>query len=92
MPKPSVSSSVISMKVRSERMLNKEDEKLFFRVVRAAFAQRRKTLANALHAEFSSKNKEEIIDIISQCGFDTRIRGEALSLSDFVQLSGCLSA
>jgi 16S rRNA (adenine1518-N6/adenine1519-N6)-dimethyltransferase len=90
MPKPSVFSSVISMKVRSERLLNKEDEKLFFRVVRAAFSQRRKTLANALHAEFNTKKKEEIVDIISHCGFDTLIRGEALSLSDFTKLSYCL--
>jgi len=87
MPKPSVVSSVISMKVRSERPLNKEDEKLFFRVVRASFGQRRKTLANALHSEFSTMKKEEIIDIISHCGFDTRIRGEALDLSDFIKLS-----
>ena len=64
------------------------DEKLFFSLVKAAFGQRRKTLANALGAVLGGTlGKEGILDLISSCGFDTRIRGERLSLEDFALLS-----
>ena len=88
-PRPSVVSSVITLKTRKERVLAKDDEKRFFRVVRAAFSQRRKTLVNALFASFSqSMSKEEITDIVSNCGHDIRIRGETLGIDEFARLSG----
>jgi len=87
-PRPKVTSSVIKMTLRSTRLLNEKDEKTFFAVVKAAFGQRRKTLANALFAGFANTHtKNEIIDIINDCGYDIRVRGEALSCDDFIKLS-----
>ena len=91
MPRPKVMSCVVKMRGRSERLLCGEDEKFFFRVVRAAFGQRRKTLVNALYAVFEkSHDKGMISEIVESCGFDTRIRGEVLSIEDFVRLSTAL--
>jgi 16S rRNA (adenine1518-N6/adenine1519-N6)-dimethyltransferase len=87
-PRPKVTSSFVKMDVRKERPADKEAEKAFFRVVRAAFGQRRKTLVNALYAAFEKTHtKEEILMIVEKCGFDTRVRGEVLSIDDFLKLS-----
>ena len=88
LPRPGVWSSVIMMKPRSERILELEQEKAFFNVVRAAFNLRRKTLVNALHSMFGDlMNKDDIAKIVDQCGFDARVRGEMLSIEDFALLS-----
>ena len=59
-----------------------------FRVVRGAFAQRRKTLENALSAAFSQEfSKDMIRDVMERCGFPPGVRGEKLSLEDFLLLS-----
>jgi 16S rRNA (adenine1518-N6/adenine1519-N6)-dimethyltransferase len=87
-PRPGVVSSVVTMKIRTERLLNTEDETLFFRVVRAAFEQRRKTLVNALFASFGNTlQKPDIEGIVRKCGFDTRIRGEMLGIKEFICLT-----
>ena len=87
-PRPRVYSSVVKMKKRAERPLLPEDEAFFFRVVRAAFGQRRKTLVNALYAAFgNTHDKEKIAEIVSGCGFDVRIRGETLGVEEFIVLS-----
>ena len=92
MPRPKVVSSVLTMRTRPERMLAPGDEAMFFRVVRAAFRQRRKTLVNALHAEFGSVvTKDEIAKFITQCGFDEKIRGETFGIDEFARLSECFS-
>jgi 16S rRNA (adenine1518-N6/adenine1519-N6)-dimethyltransferase len=76
------------MEARKERLADKETERIFFRVVRAAFGQRRKTLVNALNASFEKTHtKEEITRIVEKCGFDVRVRGEVLSIDDFKRLS-----
>jgi len=86
-PRPKVTSSVVRMSIRKEQLLKLNDEKLFFKVVRAAFFQRRKTLANALYAVFeSTHNKEDIIKAIENCGFDVKIRGEKLGVDEFIKL------
>ena len=88
MPRPKVFSSVVIMHARNERILSPEVETLFFSVVRAAFGQRRKTLANALFSAFASSiGKAEISEIIVQCGFDPLTRGETLSIEDFSKLT-----
>ena len=88
MPRPRVFSSVVTMKTRAERLLAPEDELRFFKVVRAAFGQRRKTLVNALYSAFSRKmEKEEITDIVASCGFNPKIRGETLGIEEFIKLS-----
>jgi len=87
-PRPEVRSSVIRMDMRRERLLETLDEDLFFRIVRAAFGQRRKTLVNALCAGFGGvPGKEAIAGIVTACGFDARIRGEALSVDEFAKLT-----
>ena len=88
MPRPAVWSTVIKMTGRTKRLLKPEDEPAFFRVVRAAFGQRRKTLVNALNAVFGNKmSKEEIAEAVSAYGLDVRTRGETLGLDQFIGLS-----
>lgn len=91
MPQPKVWSSVIQLKVRREPPVRLKDEKLFFKLVRAAFNQRRKTLVNALSAELPY-SKEQLTEAVSACGFDPRIRGEALDIQGFAALTEQLSA
>jgi len=87
-PRPKVTSSVLKMDIKAELPLSGDEQKVFFTVVRAAFGQRRKTLANALYAVLKEKyTKDEILEIVKECGFDTKIRGEVLSLDDFIELS-----
>ncbi len=92
-PRPKVDSSVIQISVgdglRGSESVN--DEKLLFRVISAAFAQRRKTLVNALSFEFPNVSKERISEIVSECGFVPGIRGEKLSVGDFLKISDKLS-
>lgn len=87
-PRPKVTSTVIKMTLREEARLCAPDEKRFFKVVKAAFAQRRKTLINALYSVFGEKHsKIDIKGYLAACGLDEQIRGEKLSLSEFIQLS-----
>ena len=68
-----------------------DDETHFFRVVRAAFAQRRKTLANSLSASLGgSYGKQAVARAIEACGLPAAVRGERLSISDFAALSKAL--
>lgn len=87
-PKPKVTSTVISLKIRQHTVCEISDEKHFFKIVRAAFAQRRKTLVNCLSSVFGlSFTKAEIEEILIVCGFDPRIRGEVLGIEDFAKVS-----
>ena len=67
-----------------------DDETHFFRVVRAAFAQRRKTLANSLSAALPGIPKESIQQAIADMGLPAAVRGEQLTLEDFAALSAAL--
>ena len=70
-----------------------QDEKLFFAIVRAAFNQRRKTLANAVSPAFGGRlNKDEILELITGCGLDARVRGEKLSLAEYGRLADAAAA
>ena len=89
-PAPKVDSSVVRIKLYREKPYRPIDEKTFFRTVRAAFEQRRKTLPNALSAVFSELSKDEITDAIVSCGHDPSIRGEKLSVEEFSTLSDAL--
>ena len=86
-PRPKVTSSVIRLTRRKTPPVEAKDEKLLFRVIRAAFNQRRKTLVNALSSAFGELSKEEIENVIRKCGFDTRIRGEILDIVSFAKIS-----
>jgi len=87
-PRPKVTSSVVKMDSIVNRLLDAESEEILFKIVRAAFGQRRKTLANALHSVFGNiYKKDEISKHIKDCGFNVLTRGEALSVEEFVKLS-----
>ena len=85
-PPPKVTSSVLRMVPRTPAPA--AERKRFLAVVRAAFAQRRKTLLNALSPAFGSRfSKEELRQIILECGFSEQVRGEQLGLEDFCALA-----
>lgn len=87
-PRPKVDSAVLRLRPRKTPAVETKDEKLFFAIVRAAFNQRRKTLANAAGAAFGGKlNKEEILGLIRSAGLDERVRGERLSLAEYAALA-----
>ncbi|MBO5260083.1 MAG: 16S rRNA (adenine(1518)-N(6)/adenine(1519)-N(6))-dimethyltransferase RsmA [Agathobacter sp.] len=92
MPQPKVGSAVIRLTRHSEPPVQVEDEKLMFSVIRASFNQRRKTLANGLNNYPGiSLSKELIQESILELGVPVNIRGEALSLEQFAQLSNIIS-
>lgn len=84
-PQPKVTSSVIRLTRRAEKPYPVRDEALFFRIVRAAFNQRRKTLVNALSAGLGL-DKADIERAVTACGLDARVRGEALDAGQFVSI------
>jgi 16S rRNA (adenine1518-N6/adenine1519-N6)-dimethyltransferase len=86
-PAPKVDSAVIRIRLYKERPYHPKNEALMFRTIKAAFAQRRKTLSNALSAGFSELTKEQINDIIASCGHEPTVRGERLGIREFVALS-----
>lgn len=90
MPRPNVDSTVIKLE-RYEQAPVDCDEKLLFKVIRASFNQRRKTLYNGLNnSPELSFSKEEIMNAITKCGFSETVRGEALSLEEFAALTRAL--
>ena len=91
MPQPKVGSAVIRLTRHPEPPVTVENEKLMFQIIRASFNQRRKTLANGLN-NFPGLNlsKENIQQCIEELGVPATIRGEALSLAQFAQLSNII--
>ena len=89
-PSPKVESSVIRIALHKERPYKPQSEDIFFRTVKGAFEQRRKTLPNALSSAFGELTKDKITAIISDCGHSTDIRGERLTVEDFCKLSDAL--
>lgn len=91
LPQPKVTSSVIRLVRREEPPCFVRDEKLLFKIVRASFNQRRKTLVNGLSSAFGGYSKQELEQIVTDCGFDARIRGEKLSIEEFCEISNKFS-
>ena len=90
LPAPKVTSSVLRLTPRP-LPAEIEDEAFFFRVVRAAFAQRRKTLLNALGAAFGGQvSKEELAGLLAGCGLPPDVRGERLGIPEFAALARAL--
>lgn len=88
MPRPNVGSAVIRLTRHKEVPVQVDDEKLMFRIIRASFNQRRKTLANGLNnAPDIHLTKEQIQECIEELGVPATIRGEALSLEQFAAFS-----
>lgn len=90
MPQPKVWSSVIELRTRKAPPAEVDDEKLFFKVVRAAFNQRRKTLVNGLASGLSGYSKEQIAGAVAACGFNEMIRGETLDIEGFAAVANAL--
>ena len=85
-PPPKVDSAFMVLPVREAPPVDAGDERLLFRVIAAAFAMRRKTLANNLCALFRWE-RAQTAALLADCGVDPRARGESLSLADFAQVS-----
>jgi 16S rRNA (adenine1518-N6/adenine1519-N6)-dimethyltransferase len=91
-PQPNVDSAVIRLDVRPEKKVAVADEEFFFRLIRASFAQRRKTLMNNLVNNLYDKTqKEKLLQVLEQVGIDPGRRGETLSIEEFARLSDALS-
>ncbi|MBR1909528.1 MAG: 16S rRNA (adenine(1518)-N(6)/adenine(1519)-N(6))-dimethyltransferase RsmA [Lachnospiraceae bacterium] len=92
MPRPKIGSGVIRLTVRKEAKVEVADEKLMFSLIRAAFNQRRKTLVNAV-TNFPGLDytKEDIEKALAELDISEKIRGEALSLQQFAELSNILT-
>ena len=92
MPRPKVGSAVIRLDRYEEPPVKVRDEKLMFRIIRASFNQRRKTLANGLkNSQELDFTKEEIENAIACLGREPGVRGETLTLEEFAKLSDILS-
>lgn len=88
MPRPKVGSAVIRLTKHEAPPVDVKDEKLMFRLIRASFNQRRKTLVNGLkNSQELNYSKEEIENALLKCGLPMNIRGEALTLKQFAELS-----
>ncbi|MDD5935275.1 MAG: 16S rRNA (adenine(1518)-N(6)/adenine(1519)-N(6))-dimethyltransferase RsmA [Clostridiales bacterium] len=88
MPRPNVGSAVIRLTLHEDAPVKVKDENLMFRLIRASFNQRRKTLVNGLNnSPEISLPKEVITDAIKELGVSETIRGEALTLAQFAELS-----
>ncbi len=87
-PQPKVSSTVIKLTMRKEPPVSVNDEKGFFKVVKASFGQRRKTLLNALsNSSFIPLSKEDVKKALENAGIDEKRRGETLTIEEFALLS-----
>ena len=92
MPRPNVGSAVIRLICHKENPVKVLDEKFMFRLIRASFNQRRKTLQNGLCNDMGlSLKKEDVRDALEQMGLPLEVRGERLSLQEFAKLSDLLS-
>ena len=92
MPRPKVGSAVIKLTRYEKPPVEVQDERLMFRLIRASFNQRRKTLVNGIkNSGDFSLGKEEIENIFEKCGLPLNIRGEALTLEQFAMLANCIS-
>lgn len=90
-PRPRVDSSVLRINVYKDSQMNIKNRNLFFKVVRSAFSQRRKTLVNALfHSEYFKFTKFQIKKILEELDLEEKIRGEKLSIMQFSELTNAI--
>ncbi|MBU8790918.1 16S rRNA (adenine(1518)-N(6)/adenine(1519)-N(6))-dimethyltransferase RsmA [Oceanobacillus caeni] len=88
MPQPNVDSAILKLNLREKPPVHVQDEDFFFDIIKASFAQRRKTLQNNLKSFFKDKyDKDMITDILLQSGIDAKRRGESLSIEEFAHLA-----
>ncbi len=89
-PAPKVDSAVVILRIPKTPKYSPKNEKVYKRVVKAVFQKRRKTLLNALSSAFSELTKEEVSKAIVNAGFDPSVRGETLSVAEFIKISDSL--
>ena len=89
-PQPKVDSTVIGLHIREERKYKADNEQLFFKTVKAAFGQRRKTLLNSL-SSMGVLDKAKIKEVLAEAGIDEKRRGETLSIEEFAHLSNIIN-
>lgn len=90
-PKPQVDSAIVKLSMREKPPVHVDDENFFFKLVRASFAQRRKTLQNNLmHQLMTKDNKQLLLGVFEETGIDGGRRGETLSIEEFALLSNAL--
>jgi dimethyladenosine transferase len=87
MPPPKIDSTVMKITLYQSPLYDVKDEAILHRVIRGAFAQRRKTLVNSLSSEFAHIGKQKLAEIITECGYDDNVRGEKLDIADFVNIA-----
>ncbi len=93
MPRPAVGSCVIRLTRKSEPPVKVKSPELMFKLIRAAFNQRRKTLVNSLaNSSEVPYSKEEILKAVAEAGFSENERGEKLGLAEFARLADILAA
>lgn len=91
MPRPNVDSAVIRLTRYEEPPVQVKDEKMLFKIIRASFNQRRKTLQNGLNNSSELNfTKDQIVAAIAEAGFSPSVRGEALTLEQFAKLTDIL--
>lgn len=91
-PQPKVTSAVVTLRVRQARPWDIHNEQLFFRVVRASFAMRRKKLSNGLASGFAELGKTGAEEILKECGFPENVRGETLGIPEFGKIANAIGA
>lgn len=89
-PQPEVDSIVLKLDILSAPAVAVDDESLFFRVVKASFGQRRKTLLNALNAGNLGLSKDQLKEMLNEVGIEENRRGETLSLQEFANITNKL--
>ena len=90
-PEPEVTSAVIKLNVLEKPRIEVKDEEKFFKIIKQAFMQKRKTLVNALVNGETFKTKEEAETVLNTLGIDIKIRGEKLSLEQYGKISDYIS-
>ena len=91
MPRPNVDSAVIKLTCHNKPPVSVNNEKFMFDIIRASFNQRRKTMTNSVVNANLGITKEQLLIALEQSGLKSTIRGEALTLQQFAQLSNELS-
>ncbi len=92
MPRPNVGSAVIRLTKHKEVPVNVKDEKLMFKIIRASFNQRRKTLQNSVcNSGELNFTKDQVVKTLEEMGLSVTIRGEAMSLEEFAKFTNIIS-
>ena len=92
-PRPDVDSAVVHLAGIGQQRVPVKDEKLLFKIIRASFNQRRKTLANGLkNSPDLPYSRDQVLDALERTGLNANVRGEALTLEQFARLADELSA